>query len=251
MRIQIVGRGRVANAVHAALRESGVQPLPLAGRGADGATADVVLLAVPDSEIANAAALIVPGPIVGHCSGSLPLEVLGPREGFGLHPLLPIAGEGTRFDGAFAALDGNSDRARSVAERLATLLRLRGFRVADEDRSAYHASASIASNLLVVLEGLAERLAATAGVPREALVPLVRASVENWGRLGAADALTGPVVRGDEETVERQRAAVAERLPEGLEAFDALVALARDLVARPVTTANPGRAGRGGTEDER
>ena len=54
------------------------------------------------------------------------------------------------------------------------------FEVADEDRAAYHAAASIASNFLVTLEGAAEQLAASAGVPRAALVPLVRASVENW-----------------------------------------------------------------------
>ena len=59
---------------------------------------------------------------------------------------------------------------------------MRPFTVADEDRAAYHAAASIASNFLVALEDAAERLAATAGVPREALVPLVRATVENWAR---------------------------------------------------------------------
>ena len=63
---------------------------------------------------------------------------------------------------------------------------MRATTVADEDRAAYHAAASIASNFLVTLEGAAERLAATAGVERELLAPLVRAAVENWARLGAA-----------------------------------------------------------------
>jgi predicted short-subunit dehydrogenase-like oxidoreductase (DUF2520 family) len=103
--------------------------------------------------------------------------------------------------------------------------------VAEDDRPAYHAAASIASNFLVTLEAMAERLAATTGVGRELLVPLVRATVDNWAALGPARALTGPVARGDELTVARQRAAVAQRTPELLEAFDALVRATRALAA--------------------
>ncbi len=99
--------------------------------------------------------------------------------------------------------------------------------VAEADRAAYHAAASMASNFLVTLEAAAERLAETAGVDRALLVPLVRATVENWGALGPEGALTGPVARGDEATVEAQRAAVAERTPELLELFDALVEATR------------------------
>ena len=81
------------------------------------------------------------------------------------------------------------------------------------------------------LEAAAERLAATAGVDRALLEPLVRATVENWAALGAERALTGPVARGDEATVQRQRAAVAERTPELLALFDALVDATRALAA--------------------
>jgi predicted short-subunit dehydrogenase-like oxidoreductase (DUF2520 family) len=107
---------------------------------------------------------------------------------------------------------------------------MRSVRVTDEDRAAYHAAASIASNFLVTLEGAAERLAATAGVERGLLVPLVRAAVENWAARGAAEALTGPVARGDDATVARQRAAVAERAPDLLPLFDELVEATRGVV---------------------
>jgi predicted short-subunit dehydrogenase-like oxidoreductase (DUF2520 family) len=107
---------------------------------------------------------------------------------------------------------------------------MRAIRVAEADRTAYHAAAAIASNFLVTLEGAAERLAATAGVERALLAPLVRAAVEDWVARGAAGALTGPVVRGDEETVARQRAAIAERTPDLLPLFDVLVAATRALV---------------------
>ena len=103
------------------------------------------------------------------------------------------------------------------------------FEVASADRPAYHAAASIASNFLVTLEAAAERLAGSAGVERRALVPLVRATVENWAAVGARRALTGPVARGDEATVCLQRDAVADRAPELLALFDTMVDATRAL----------------------
>jgi predicted short-subunit dehydrogenase-like oxidoreductase (DUF2520 family) len=132
--------------------------------------------------------------------------------------------------GAGCAVDGSTPRALAAAEALAAALGMRATRVADEDRAAYHAAASIASNFLVTLEGAAERLAATAGVDRALLAPLVRAAVENWAARGAEDALTGPIARGDEQTVARQRAAVEERAPDLLPLFDALTDATRALV---------------------
>ena len=89
----------------------------------------------------------------------------------------------------------------------------------------------MASNFLVTLEAAAERLAATAGVDRAALVPLVRATVDNWADLGAARALTGPIARGDEATVPRHREAIAERAPELAPLYDALAVATRELAA--------------------
>ena len=97
---------------------------------------------------------------------------------------------------------------------------MRPVEIAQADRAAYHAAASIASNFLITLEAAAERVAGAAGVERAQLVPLVRATVENWARLGPERALTGPVARGDEATVERQRAAVEEVAADLLPLFD-------------------------------
>ena len=184
-----------------------------------------MLLCVPDGEIAAAAAAVARGPLVGHCSGATGLEPLAPHEAFSLHPLMTVPA-GARPDvlvGAGCAVDGGTPRALAAAEALAGALGMRAMRVEDADRTAYHAAASIAANFLVTLEGAAERLAATAGVDRALLAPLVRAAVEDWAALGAERALTGPIARGDEETVERQRAAVAERTPDLLPLFDVLV----------------------------
>jgi len=218
----------------AALLAAGVRAEGPLGRGADGAGADAVLLCVPDSEIAAAAATIAPGPLVGHCSGATTLAPLAPHEAFSLHPLMTVpngAGPGV-FAGAGAAVAGSTPRALQFAADLAERLGLRATEVADEDRVAYHAAAAIAANYVTTLLGAAERLAGTAGVERALLVPLVAAAVDNWARLGAEQALTGPIVRGDEETVARQRAAVEERAPDLLGLWDAMVGATRELVAR-------------------
>jgi predicted short-subunit dehydrogenase-like oxidoreductase (DUF2520 family) len=99
--------------------------------------------------------------------------------------------------------------------------------VADDDRAAYHAAAVIASNHLVAVLGQAERVAAQAGVPFEAYLDLVRATVDNVAELGPAAALTGPAARGDDATIQRHLDAVPE---DEREAFATLVRLARRLV---------------------
>jgi predicted short-subunit dehydrogenase-like oxidoreductase (DUF2520 family) len=226
--IAIVGAGRLGTALAAALGASSAL-----GRGANPRGASAVLLCVPDAEIAAAAAAVERGPLVGHCSGATGLEVLAPHEAFSLHPLMTVPA-GARpgvLAGAGCAVDGSTPRALATAEALAARLGMLATRLAGEDRAAYHAAASIASNFLVTLEGAAERLAATAGVERALLAPLVRAAVENWAARGAEEALTGPIARGDEATVARQREAVAERTPDLLPLWDAMVDATRAVVA--------------------
>jgi predicted short-subunit dehydrogenase-like oxidoreductase (DUF2520 family) len=232
----IVGCGRLGTALAAALRAAGLKVEGPLGHGARCAGASLVLLCVPDAQIAQAAALIEPGALVGHCSGATGLDVLAPHEALSLHPLMTVTSEGASFAGAGCAIAGTTDRALAAARSLALALRMRPAVVTDEDRAAYHAAASIASNFLVTLEAAAEQLAATAGVERAALAALVRATVENWATQGPERALTGPIARGDDVTVARQRAAVTERAPELLDLFDALAAATRALAAHRTAT---------------
>ncbi len=227
--VLVIGAGRMGTALVRALAAAGVDVQGPAGRDATAEGADIVLLAVPDAAIATASARIASGRLVGHVSGATTLEPLAPHEAFSIHPLMTVTAATVSFAGVPAALAGSTPRARSTAAALAGALGLAGFEVADADRAAYHAAASIASNFLVALEGFAEELAGTAGVEHAVLVPLVRATVDNWATAGARDALTGPIARGDHETVARQRAAVAKRLPGRLALFDALVLATRDL----------------------
>jgi pantoate--beta-alanine ligase len=251
-RVGVVGAGRLGTTLAAALTAAGLQTEgPLGRDGTLPPDTDAVLLCVPDAQIAAAAAVLPhdrPGLLVGHCSAATTLEPLAGHEAFSLHPLMTVPESGASFAGATAAVAGATPRALATADALARMLGMRPVHVADTDRAAYHAAASIASNFLVTLEGTAERLAATAGIEREQLVALVRASVENWATAGASQALTGPIARGDEETVARQRAAVAERAPEDLELFDALVAATRRLAdARHAAPPHPLAAGRPAT----
>lgn len=214
-----------------ALRRAGYEIDGPLGRGADGAGADAVLLCVPDGEIARARVHITPGLLVGHCSGATSLAPLAPHEAFSVHPLMTVTAEGADFAGAGGAVAGSTPRALALATELAQAMGMRPVEIAEGDRPAYHAAASIASNFLITLEAAAERIGRSVGLERAELVPLVRATVENWARLGPERALTGPVARGDESTIARQRAAVAESAPELLDLFDALVEGTRALAA--------------------
>jgi len=229
----LVGPGRAGTTVALALRSRGWTARAVAGRSpgapsvvavasrlhatpatvADaGRNARLVIVATPDAAIADAAAALAPGlrsdALVLHLSGACTLAELDkvrlarPDVDVGsLHPLqsLPPAELGVaRLPGSWCAVEGPAS-----VERLAISLGMRPFRVDPALRAAYHAAATVASNHLVALLGQAIRLAEAAGVPPGALVPLVRSTLENVETVGPAAALTGPVSRGDAETVAR------------------------------------------------
>jgi len=199
-RVQVIGSGRVGSAATARLRERGVSV------GDD--DPDVLLLCVPDTAIAAVARSLSPGRAwIGHVSGATPLAALEPHERrFSLHPLQTFdrTGDPSQFDGAWAAVTGETDEAIAVARGLAETLGLRPFDLADADRTLYHAGAVFASNYLVTLQRAAVRL----GVPAEGLVPLMTRTIENGFDL------TGPIARGDWATVEAHERAIRAAQPE-------------------------------------
>ncbi len=231
-RVAVIGKGRLGSAVARGLSSAGVPVSGPLGRGGTGDAAAIVLLCVPDREIANAAAMVPAGPLVGHCSGLFGPSAVGPPhvERFGFHPLMTVTHEGADFRGAAAAIAGSTPRALDAARWLALALSMEPIVIADENRAAYHAAASIASNYLVTIESAAERLSAAAGVERRHVLLLARAALENWGKHGSI-ALTGPIVRGDEDTVDRQRNGVAAQAPDLLPLWDALADATRQLAS--------------------
>jgi predicted short-subunit dehydrogenase-like oxidoreductase (DUF2520 family) len=235
--LAIVGRGRAGGSLARAAEASGIE-VRLAGRedAAEAcAGAGAALLCVPDAAIGEAREAIGSSapPLVGHVSGASGLDVLeldgDPSARFSIHPLQTFADDSTPVEGTPCAVAGSSERALGFAASLAEALGMRPFEVPEEQRAAYHAAASTASNFLVALEESAAELLERSGVAdaRELLAPLVLRTAANWAERGP-EALTGPVARGDRETVERHRAALAELAPELLPMYEALAERAAD-----------------------
>jgi predicted short-subunit dehydrogenase-like oxidoreductase (DUF2520 family) len=229
--IQVIGPGRLGSALARAMRDGGLVVDGPYGRADIPPFSRVVLLCVPDDEIAGAARSVPGGSIVAHCAGSRTLELLAPHERFSLHPLLTVTKQTVSFGGVGCAIEASTPRARSACMLIVQALGMRPFEMSDEMRPLYHAAASLGSNFIVTVADAAERLIAQAGVSRELLVPLVMAAVQNWSTLGP-QALTGPIARGDEDTVARQRAAVAGHAPDTLPLWDALADATRRMAKK-------------------
>jgi predicted short-subunit dehydrogenase-like oxidoreductase (DUF2520 family) len=204
---------------------------------------DLLVIATPDDEVARVAAAVTPvaSTVVIHLSGSLGLDVLGahPRRG-SLHPLMPLPtpaiGAERLASGITFAVAGDP-----LTGALAASLGGRAVEVADPDRTAYHAAATIAANHLVALVGQVERVAATAGLPLDAFAGLLRAATDDALALGPRQALTGPAARGDWDTVARHQSALSSMAGHRTElaAYDAMVGLARRLSMDTATPVAP------------
>jgi predicted short-subunit dehydrogenase-like oxidoreductase (DUF2520 family) len=208
--VTVIGSGRVGSAVAARLGERGIAVEP---------DADLVLLCVPDEAISEVAAGMAIGAWVAHVSGATTLEALEPHQRrLSVHPLQTFtrARGAEQLDGAWAAVTAESDEARAVGFWLAETLGLRPFELDDTARPLYHAGAAIASNYLVTLHEVAADLFRAAGAPPEALVPLMRRTIDNGFEL------TGPIERGDWETVEAHRRAIRTARPDLEALYDVL-----------------------------
>jgi predicted short-subunit dehydrogenase-like oxidoreductase (DUF2520 family) len=195
-----------------------------------------VLLAVPDDQIADVAqALAQMGPapegcVALHLAGAVSTEPLAPLHAVGyavgsLHPLQAVADPwtgGDRLIGSAFAL-GGEPAALAVARRLVYALGGRPLVIPANQRVNYHAAAVVASNYLVTLASTAVRMLREVGVDEAdalpAILPLMRGTLENLEHLGLASALTGPIARGDIDTV---RAHLARLSPQDRELYCAL-----------------------------
>src|SRR3954470_8085516 len=200
--VNVIGRGRVGSAIAARLEERGVELRH---------DAELALLCVPDAAIADVAHDLVAGQWLADGSGATPLSApAADTRRVGMHPLQTftrLRGP-EQLDGAWAAVSGESDEARAHGRELALTLGLRPFDLDDDARSLYHAGAAVASNYLVTLHGAASRLLEAAGAPPEALVPLMTRTIENGFDL------TGPIARGDWDTVGAHVRAIHDEAPD-------------------------------------
>jgi predicted short-subunit dehydrogenase-like oxidoreductase (DUF2520 family) len=179
---------------------------------------ELVILAVPDAALPEVAYDLTmmgaapPGCVALHLSGALSTDVLAPLHAAGyaigsLHPLMAVADPwlaGHRLLGAAFAV-GGEPAAVAAGRRIAFALGGMPLVIAPQLRPLYHAAAVIASNYLIAISGLATRLLEEAGVAEEdalpALLPLLRGTLDNVEQLGVSAALTGPIARGDTDTI--------------------------------------------------
>jgi predicted short-subunit dehydrogenase-like oxidoreductase (DUF2520 family) len=277
MRIAVIGAGRVGTALAVLFGRAGHEVVAVSGRDATRERAARHLPGVPVLEPAEASAaselavMSVPDDVLGsvvggiaaaggfhrgqwivHVSGASGLDVLDAARAAGarrlaVHPLqtLPTVDLAIeRIPGCTVAVTADDEDGYLVAEGLADDLGGNSFRLSDELRPLYHAAAVFASNYLVATTSVAERLLAAAGVtdPTIAMAPLQQATLANIASIGPAAALTGPAVRGDAGTVERNLEALAAGMPNVVEAYVAMARVALDLAARSGRLAPDGRA---------
>jgi predicted short-subunit dehydrogenase-like oxidoreductase (DUF2520 family) len=204
----------------------------------------VIWLAVPDREIASCAAFLAQtrtdwkGKIVLHSSGALTSDALAPLREQGayvasVHPLMTfVHGASPSVRGVSFALEGDPVAVRTARGVVKTLGGV-PHTIRGRDKTAYHAWGTFASPLLTVLFAVAEKVAARANVsPAEArrrMIPILRQTVENYAAFGAAAGFSGPIVRGDAETV-RKHLAVLRGIPGADEIYRALALAALQIL---------------------
>jgi predicted short-subunit dehydrogenase-like oxidoreductase (DUF2520 family) len=275
--ISVVGAGTVGTALAVLLAGAGADIRAVSGReatrkrvarylpdvpvltpSAAAAAGELVLIATPDDRIAEICREISEaggfrrGQTVAHLSGATGLDALRPAADAGaaplsLHPLQTFPSVDAalaRLPGATIAVTARDDAAAMLGERVARDVGADPFRLPEEAKPLYHAAAVFASNFVVAIAGVAEELFTEAGLrePLERFLPLSRASLEHAAELGPAAAMTGPAIRGDAGTVERNLAALEAAAPDDVESYVALTRIALDVGERSGRLAPDGRA---------
>ena len=272
--IVIVGAGKVGTAIAVLLQRAGYPVVGIASRTLESAKkaagrldpssefgdapaeltrkAGIVLITTRDDAITAACEAIAEregfreGQIVLHVSGSLPSTILSPAKEKGafigsMHPLQSFADVDVAIEtlgGSYFCLEGDKE-AIEAAKELALSLKGQIMTIKTEDKPIYHAAAVIASNFFVSIIDMSLRFYEAIGIDREggleALMPLIKGSLNNIGALGPVKALTGPIARGDVGVVKSHLEAIERVIPEALQAYKALAAINVDVGIRKGT----------------
>ena len=202
------------------------------------------LIATADGDISPIAktlashSRLAPGNIVFHCSGSLSAKILEPLSEQGLHtasvhPIHSFADplhSQQSFSGSYCAMEGHPNALADLEWLFAGIggntFRLDNSRNSTDQKALYHAATAMASNHLVTLLNSALDMLQHAGIERskarELLAPIVAQTADNVHRHDCVTALTGPVARGDKDTIERHLAAIQQHTPELLPLYKML-----------------------------
>lgn len=190
--------------------------------------AEVIFITVPDDEIETVVGELEKKDPTGkyffHTSGSKSSQILDPLKKSGsytgsIHPLKAFAEPENAvetMEDTYFCIEGD-DQARKKAQDIIELLEGNTLQIKTDEKALYHASAAIASNLLIALEDSAFQIMEDLGMKRkdvrEAFLPLIKGTLDNLEELGTKKGLTGPVLRGDIETV-KKHLKVLRKFPE-------------------------------------
>jgi predicted short-subunit dehydrogenase-like oxidoreductase (DUF2520 family) len=253
LKIGIIGAGTVGSALAIRLSENSYEVVAVASRRYASAEklakiikgceafetnqsvadiADVVFITTPDAVISEIASTVQwhKGQSVVHCSGADSAESLRPARQMGastgvFHPLQTLANVKqaiVNIPSSTFAIEAEEPLLTTLKE-MAESLNCRWIELKAEDRVIYHAAAVIASNYLVTLVKLADDLWETFGIPREqatqALLPLLKGTLNNIENIGIPQALTGPIARGDIDTVKKHIIALQKEAPDTMSTY--------------------------------
>lgn len=278
MKIAIIGAGKVGTALAILLQRAGHRIVGVTCRTAASAEAaaayvqapygtdplqftpqaELVFLTTPDRFIAGVCREIAaqkgfaPGTVVAHTSGvhsSAILESVIPLGAFPLsfHPLQtfadPLAGV-QNLPGSYITIEGH-EQALNTGRQLVRELQCRLLEIPAASKPLYHCAAAMACNYFTAVIEAALQAMEAAGIERRealpALYPLISGTLKNIAASGTIEALTGPVARGDVETVEAHLAALAAKRPHLLPVYSALGRIAVDMAAHKGTLGASGR----------
>jgi len=247
LKLGFIGAGTVGTALSVRLGDKGYQVVAVSSRSQTSASnlaqaidgcrafssnqgvadnAELVFITTPDDAIAPVASEVRwhPGQSVVHCSGAdstdilEPARKLGARVG-GFHPLQTFASVKQAIDnisGSTFALEAEEPLLNTLKE-MATALGGHWVELKASDKVAYHAAAVIACNYLVTLVKLATDLWQTFDIPphqaTQALLPLLRGTINNIDTIGIPQCLTGPIARGDTGTIKKHLDALQKVAP--------------------------------------
>ncbi len=226
VRVAFIGMGNVGTSLASALSRVGYALAPVED-------AHLVFITTPDDVIAQVAGTIAwrPDQVAVHCSGAHGTELLASAPQAGVfHPIqtFPDRNGAGRFAGAYAGLQGDEGALR-LLEGIARRLGMHPVRVPLGKTPLYHVACVLVSNYVVTLAYEAAVLWERIGFDRtkavSALAPLMHATVENLQKVGPVDALTGPIARGDTETLQRHVKALQQEAPELLPLYQTLASL--------------------------
>lgn len=221
LRFAVIGPGRAGRSFVGALEQNGASCAAVIGKLDDprdlDPSLDLVIIAVPDSLIGDVAQRVPVGPLVVHLSGATGLDVLIQRHSRcgSIHPLISLSDAATGAkalsSGANLAIAAPTPELLAEVHAVADLLDAHSFVVDDQHRTSYHATASIAANHLVALCAQVERLAERDRLPITPFLDMMRGVLDNVETRGTTASLTGPVARGDWETVRAHLDAIGDR----------------------------------------